>query len=291
MASFATIDHHPPKRKIIDCFTFYNELDMLEYRLGILYDTVDYFVLVEAKLTHSGKKKPTPSYYLDHFHRFEKYANKIIHVLLEEDEFISSPDISKGEQWINENRQRLAIQQGIDRVSPQLKDDDLLVIADVDEIPNPEIYRIFAQRVDGSDAFFQDGVNLSMDFYYYDLNYKNKGAWTHPKMVTYGYYKTTDPQKIRFMGFDNTIDKAGWHLSYFGDEVFIQTKIRNFAHQEYNHERYTNLDIIRQRMRNKTDLFDRYAERWEFVPIEKNGFLPPNCGDKEHPMFPYHNVV
>ena len=34
--------------KIIDCFTFYNELQLLEYRLSILYDVVDYFIIVEA---------------------------------------------------------------------------------------------------------------------------------------------------------------------------------------------------------------------------------------------------
>jgi beta-1,4-mannosyl-glycoprotein beta-1,4-N-acetylglucosaminyltransferase len=40
---------------LIDCFTFFNELDMLECRLEYLYDKVDQFVLVEADITHSGK--------------------------------------------------------------------------------------------------------------------------------------------------------------------------------------------------------------------------------------------
>jgi hypothetical protein len=35
------------------------------------------------------------------------------------------------------------------------------------------------------DEYFQKGVNLSMDFYYYDLTFKNKGQWGHPKMVSY----------------------------------------------------------------------------------------------------------
>ena len=29
-------------RKIIDCFTFYNELDLLTYKLNVLNDIVDY---------------------------------------------------------------------------------------------------------------------------------------------------------------------------------------------------------------------------------------------------------
>jgi len=40
--------------KIIDCFTFYNEIDLLYYRLSILYEHVDYFIIVEANQTFSG---------------------------------------------------------------------------------------------------------------------------------------------------------------------------------------------------------------------------------------------
>ena len=44
--------------KVIDAFAFYNEVDMLEYRLETLYDYVDKFVIVEATMTHSGLDKP-----------------------------------------------------------------------------------------------------------------------------------------------------------------------------------------------------------------------------------------
>ena len=44
--------------KIYDCFNFFNELDILELRLNILYDYVDYFVIVESSVTHSGQPKP-----------------------------------------------------------------------------------------------------------------------------------------------------------------------------------------------------------------------------------------
>ena len=38
-------------RKIVDCFTFYNETPLLLARLGYLYDTVDYFVIAECVRT------------------------------------------------------------------------------------------------------------------------------------------------------------------------------------------------------------------------------------------------
>ncbi len=44
--------------KVYDCFTFYNEFELLELRLRALWDVVDYFVLVEADRTHTNKPKP-----------------------------------------------------------------------------------------------------------------------------------------------------------------------------------------------------------------------------------------
>ncbi len=40
--------------KILDCFTFYNEIELLTYRLNILNDVVDYFIIVESTHTHVG---------------------------------------------------------------------------------------------------------------------------------------------------------------------------------------------------------------------------------------------
>ena len=43
--------------KIIDCFIFYNEYNILLLRFTELYEIVNQFVIVEATSTHSGKKK------------------------------------------------------------------------------------------------------------------------------------------------------------------------------------------------------------------------------------------
>ena len=45
------------KNKIYDCFMFNNENDLLEIRLNILNNYVDYFVIIESSETHSGLKK------------------------------------------------------------------------------------------------------------------------------------------------------------------------------------------------------------------------------------------
>ena len=59
------------KRKIVDSFIFSNELDMLEYRLELLYDKVDHFILVESNKTHTGEDKAL--FFTIHKKRFQKF--------------------------------------------------------------------------------------------------------------------------------------------------------------------------------------------------------------------------
>ena len=68
-------------KRIIDCFIFYNELDMLEYRLNVLNDVVDLFILVEATHTFVGNSKQL--YYQENKERYQKFHNKIIHIIVD----------------------------------------------------------------------------------------------------------------------------------------------------------------------------------------------------------------
>ena len=64
--------------KLYDCFQFFNEFDLLEIRLDLLYEYVDYFVISETNRTHSNISKPF--YFEENKHLFEKYMDKIIHI-------------------------------------------------------------------------------------------------------------------------------------------------------------------------------------------------------------------
>ena len=41
----------------IDAFIFFNEKELVELRVKYLNSVVDFFVVVEANITHQGKKK------------------------------------------------------------------------------------------------------------------------------------------------------------------------------------------------------------------------------------------
>jgi beta-1,4-mannosyl-glycoprotein beta-1,4-N-acetylglucosaminyltransferase len=253
--------------KIIDCFTFYNELDMLTYRLNILNNVVDFFVLVEATHTHVGKVKPL--FYQENKHLFEKFNHKIIHVIV--DDFphkYPNINIEKEEQWINEKFQRNCISRGINKLS--LQNNDIITITDLDEIPNPKVLELMKNNG------IKVSINiLEMDFYYYNLNSRLDHLWYHSKILTFEKYKELNIvcDKIRFYSCP-IIKNAGWHLSYFGDDKFIKNKIENFGHQELNIDLFTNQEKIQNRIKNTQDLFDR-PTKLIYINIEDNDNLPP----------------
>ncbi|MEM6579230.1 MAG: N-acetylglucosaminyltransferase, partial [Pseudomonadota bacterium] len=86
---------HTPR--IFDCFPFFNEIELLELRLEQHYDHVDFFVLAEATHTFSGL--PKPLHFEEHAERFDRFADKIIHVVIDD-------DIDTRNGWARENFQR-----------------------------------------------------------------------------------------------------------------------------------------------------------------------------------------
>ena len=121
--------------KIIDCFIFYNELDLLTYRFNLLNDIVDYFIIVESTHTFIGKEKKLV--FNENKHLFENFSDKIIHIIVDDLPY-KHPNINIGNNdvWNNEFFQRNAISRGISYIK-NLDQSDVIILADLDEIPDP----------------------------------------------------------------------------------------------------------------------------------------------------------
>jgi beta-1,4-mannosyl-glycoprotein beta-1,4-N-acetylglucosaminyltransferase len=254
--------------KIIDCFIFYNELDLLNYRLNVLNDVVDYFILVEATHTHSGKAKEL--FYENNKSMFSKFHNKIIHVIVDDLPYkFPNIDYEQKQQWANEKFQRNCGARGLGPI-PDLRRNDYIIIADLDEIPDP---RILHQIKNDNVSFSLEVYALEMHFYFYNLHGKLPHKWYHTKIISVdkliSIKRTFDD--VRFVQCP-IISSAGWHLSYFGDENFISNKLKNFAHQEFNNDKFTNTYKIKEKLKIGQSIFDEYII--EFAPLKTNPYLP-----------------
>jgi beta-1,4-mannosyl-glycoprotein beta-1,4-N-acetylglucosaminyltransferase len=254
-------------RKLVDGFMFYNELDLLQYRLHSLYDVVDFFIISESTHTHAGH--PKPLYYGENKHLFEKYQDKIIHVVVEDLPFLHPINVERRDQWENEYWQRNAIARGFPNLT--LQDDDYIMISDIDEIPSKSTLELCKKG-----AYPIEMASLQFDLYYYNLNSFINSEWNNFKILTWKKYKESGftCEQIR-MSRCPMIPKAGWHLSYFGSPEFISNKISNFSHQEFNTDRFTNVKLIEERVKNFTDIYDRHDQKLKRISVKENPFLPP----------------
>jgi beta-1,4-mannosyl-glycoprotein beta-1,4-N-acetylglucosaminyltransferase len=254
--------------KIIDCFIFYNELDLLNYRLNVLNDVVDYFILVEATHTHSGKAKEL--FYENNKSMFSKFHDKIIHVIVNDMPYkFPNIDYEQKQQWANEKFQRNCGVRGLGPI-PDLRRDDYIIIADLDEIPDP----LVIHKIKNDSVSVRLEVSaLEMHFYFYNLHGKLPHKWDSAKIISVdklvSINRTFDD--VRFIKCP-LIKSAGWHLSYFGDEQFISNKLKNFAHQEFNSDKFTNTDKIKEKLKIGQSIFDEYMI--EFASLKTNPHLP-----------------
>lgn len=262
--------------KIIDSFIFYNELELLYYRLSILDPYVDRFILVESMYTFSGHKKPL--YYAENIEMFVRFNHKIIHVVVEDMPY-KFPAIKyhASDQWENEYYQRNSIKKGLDSIVDTLENTDIILTSDVDEIPNPNIL-INAQN--GKLVYDTLTLNrLALDMYYYNLYYRiGEGSnWHGIKLMTVKAYNTINLtfQQMRLHEHSHhvpVVEKGGWHLSYFGDVNFIIKKIASFSHQEYNNDIFLNKEMLDAKIKAGINLLNN--SELNYIPIESNSNLP-----------------
>ncbi|MBF8249506.1 MAG: putative N-acetylglucosaminyltransferase [Candidatus Levybacteria bacterium] len=201
---------------IYDAFTFYNELDLLEIRLNLLYKYVGKFILVEATTTHSGK--PKPLYYQQNKKRYAQFDDKIIHIIVDD-----LPRNSKN-RWPAEAAQRLAIIRGL----TDARDNDIVITSAVDEIWRPEALPTHIT----APAVFQQKAK---GFY---LNAKHDQEWCGSVVVSYEQFKKEHPTDSLILHRKrlNRINNGGWHWSYLGGNAAIRKKLESFAHAEWDTE-------------------------------------------------------
>jgi hypothetical protein len=245
--------------KVYDCFTFFNELDLLEIRLQELYDVVDYFVIAESNMSHSGKPKEYTL--LENMARFEQWSDKIRRIAVDD---MPVTDNS----WVREKFQRDALNRGLTDV----ENDDLIIISDLDEIPRADIIEMIKEDENQYERYV-----LQVPLFRYKFNFLK---WYQPvinnQMIVTRAHVFTNPERER----DYThawlppapdvvyLEHAGWHFSYLGDDKNAVHKLQNFAHTEQNVPEIVDVFSIDRMIADKCGPNPKDLERFEHVVLD-----------------------
>ena len=241
--------------KLIDCFMYFDEDLVLEIRLNTLYEKVDKFVIAEATRDHAGIKKKLNF----NINKFNKFKNKIEYIIIDD---LPSDVYSNKKNWhknhIRDQFQRNALVRGYKNCEPN----DLIMISDIDEIPNPkkivefDLKKKYACLLQKN---FQSKLNLLniTEKYWPGTKICQKKNLKSPqwlrniktkKVPFWNVFRDKEPQIIK---------DAGWHFSFLKKPAMIRKKIISYSHQEFNKEEFINEKNIEKKINKGKDLFER----------------------------------
>ncbi len=262
--------------KIFDCFMYFDEETVLELRLNILDKYVDYFVIVESSFTHKGDKRDLK---FNH-QKFKKFKDKLIYITYDEEpqeirkNLINEKDNEAIKSFkyiknaiLRENGQRNEVLKGLETA----KDDDIILISDVDEIPNLE--RLDLSKIQEKIILFKQ------DMFYYKFNLKLPNLdWTGTKGCRKKFLKS--PQWLRnikdrkypFYRLDTffsdkkyidikIISNGGWHFSNLKTASEIEFKLKSYLHHREFDENPLSVDEIDSLIKNKQAIYDLKVDK------------------------------
>ena len=278
---------------VIDCVPFFNELDILKLRLHVLDSLVDRFVIEEATHTFSGM--PKELCFEKNKQMFAEFLPKITYLIVDH----SPEELSTHER---DKYQKNALAQALAAVS----EDDVLILSDVDEIPNPLALKNVIEQFDPNKVYHFAQRNfycyLNMEEVSGNLlsitgefpNVQRK-MWLGTKVfskrnipesgiIDLREVAPTDPRSVR-------IADGGWHFGYMGSchetnvSKRVGDKVVAAAHQEYNKEDI--LAEVKDRLILGEDIFGRNAQfKWAVIDDTYPQYLREHRDEYEYLIMP-----
>tara|TARA_X000000950_G_scaffold284543_1_gene387910 strand:- start:900 stop:1784 length:885 start_codon:yes stop_codon:yes gene_type:complete len=257
--------------KLIDCFMYFDEDMILDIRLNTLNNYVDKFIICEAKYNHKGIPKKLNF----DFKKFKKFQSKIEYIVLEDQpknlnsiKNIEPQEIKNSKildnSLIRENYQRNYCQKSLKNFS----EDDLVLINDLDEIPNLKKFR-YKKKI----------TIFKQKLFYYKLNllYSNH-EWMGSKICKIKHLKT--PQTLRNVKpkkyakwrldilfsekkYNNIafIEDGGWHFTNVKTPESIDFKMRNFLHHLEYEKSGLNVSKLKKLIKEKKIMYNHNADK------------------------------
>jgi len=265
--------------RVIDCFPYFNEKELLELRINLLHDKVDKFIITDANRTHRGTSKPFTC--KDTLEELGIVSDKIqvIEVNLQSHE-------EQPNAWSRERMQRNA-------AAGFIIEGDICIVSDCDEIIDPNCVRYYT---DVARKNPQNIIRIPLAFLmgrgdlrvFDELG--NPVPWRAPYICLKSHLEKYTLSDVReshafgkhniefsdlFITENNNIEDAGWHFSWMGGEARIKIKSESFSHWN---EVLLRKDYVPKE--NSTDFLGRKNHILNKYPVEnlpKEIFDIPNA--------------
>ena len=257
--------------KTIDCFMYFDEDMLLDLRLNILDQYVSKFVICEATYNHKGISKKL-NFDIKKFKKFEK---KIIYTVLDQNppnlkkiDSNEKPNL-KNSKILHNSITRDVFQRNhlMSKIS-DFADDDLILISDLDEVPNLEQFR------------YKNKINIfCQKMFYYKLNliypnfvwhgtkackkrHLNSPQWLRNiKSKKYGFWRLDTLFSNQKYIDINFINNGGWHFTNVKKPEDIHFKMSNFAHHLEYEESGMKVEDLREKISNKKIFYNHAADK------------------------------
>lgn len=240
--------------RLIDYFPYFNERELLEFRINLLKDHVDHFVISEADKTFSGLPRQFELKKLiaelglpaDKITVVEFRMADDLNLQLEQHDFDAQfpedvGDLVSIQAVARERIQRNALQ----KVLYKFDDDDWFLMSDVDEIINPD-HIGFALNVVKNNPDTVVKLPLINLYGRADLRPYARAGWpfvwrTAMSICKKSIIGQTTPHRIRCRYHvpaplitptveGEVFDEFGWHFSWMGGAARNQIKSESYAH-------------------------------------------------------------
>ena len=228
---------------VIDCITFNGESELFEIRYNILRDFVDEFRVIEFDQTFSGKPK---------LPLFAQNWPKVKSCFITEDIWSkyeelakSSPNTQYGkgaEHWMRE----FMMKESIKDYLTDLKDNDIVIIGDCDEIPQIDL-------PNDTIAFYPSKIKLRVYSYY--LNNRSTEEFWGNLIGLYKDIKGKCLNELRAFAPRIAGDR-GWHFTSIGGHE----KVKNKLTDSYTKDSYANdwvMNNLEQNILDNKDFLGR----------------------------------
>ena len=259
---------------IYDCFMYYDEDLLLDLRLNELNPYVEKFVIAEATYTHNGNKK---NLQFD-IKNFQKFKDKIIYLVVDE----QPKNILKLEDGDTKDRrgeklilngmardyfQREYLKKGLSNA----KDNDLILISDLDEIPNLNKLK-FDNIKDDIIIFEQKMFYYKFNLYYEDFIWQGTKGIKFKNFISPQWLRNIKGKKYPKWRLDvlfskkkysnlSFIKNGGWHFTCLRTPEELQKKLVNFAHHYEFEESGLDLKDIKKLIKEKRVMYDHNVDQ------------------------------